>query len=85
MKGTIDAQVPEAKKKLQTNPKEINEHNTIVDLIRNDLSKIAREITVTRFRYLDKIQTQKKKSIIPALKSKANSPPTGKLNCQRSY
>ena len=59
MKGTIDAQVPEAKKKLQTDPKEINEHNTIVDLIRNDLSKIAREIAVTRFRYLDKIQTQK--------------------------
>ena len=47
-------------KKLQTNPKEINEHNTIVDLIRNDLSKIAREIAVTRFRYLDKIQTQKR-------------------------
>ena len=58
MKGTIDALVPEAKKKLQTDPKEINEHNTIVDLIRNDLSKIAREIAVTRFRYLDKIQTQ---------------------------
>ena len=59
MKGTIDAQVPGAKKKLQTDPKEINEHNTIVDLIRNDLSKIARKIAVTRFRYLDKIQTQK--------------------------
>ena len=59
MKGTIDALVPEAKKKLQTDPKEINEHNTIVDLIRNDLSKIGREIAVTRFRYLDKIQTQK--------------------------
>ena len=59
MKGTIDAQVPEAKKKLHTDPKEINEHNTIVDLIRNDLSKIAREIAVTRFRYLDKIRTQK--------------------------
>ena len=59
MKGTIDALVPEAKKKLQTDPKEINEHNTIVDLIRNDLSKIGREIAVTRFRYLDKIKTQK--------------------------
>lgn len=59
MKGTIDAQLPEAKKKLQTDPKEINEHNTIVDLIRNDLSKVAKEVKVTRFRYLDKIKTQR--------------------------
>ena len=59
MKGTIDAQVNEAKKKLETNPKEINEHNTIVDLIRNDLSKVAKEVHVTRFRYLEKIKTQK--------------------------
>ncbi len=59
MKGTIDAQLPEAKKKLETDPKEINEHNTIVDLIRNDLSKVAKEVQVTRFRYLDKIKTQK--------------------------
>ena len=59
MKGTIDAKLPDAKKKLETNPKEINEHNTIVDLIRNDLSKVANEVTVDRFRYLDKIKTQK--------------------------
>jgi para-aminobenzoate synthetase component 1 len=59
MKGTIDAQFPEAKKKLETDPKEINEHNTIVDLIRNDLSKVAKQVQVTRFRYLDKIKTQK--------------------------
>ena len=60
MKGTIDAQLSEAKKKLKTDPKEINEHNTIVDLIRNDLSKVAKQVQVTRFRYLDKIKTQKK-------------------------
>ena len=59
MKGTIDAQIPEAKNKLKSDPKEINEHNTIVDLIRNDLSKVAKEVEVTRFRYLDKIKTQK--------------------------
>ena len=45
---------------METDPKEINEHNTIVDLIRNDLSKVAKEVQVTRFRYLDKIKTQKK-------------------------
>lgn len=60
MKGTIDAQLPNAKTQLQTDPKEINEHNTIVDLIRNDLSKVANDVQVTRFRYLDKIKTQKK-------------------------
>ena len=59
MKGTINAQLPNAKKKLKTDPKEINEHNTIVDLIRNDLSKVAKHVKVTRFRYLDKIITQK--------------------------
>lgn len=59
MKGTIDAQRPDAKTQLQTDPKEINEHNTIVDLIRNDLSQVAKEVEVTRFRYLDKIKTQK--------------------------
>lgn len=60
MKGTIDAELPKAKRKLETDPKEINEHNTIVDLIRNDLSKVSKEVRVTRFRYLDKIKTQKK-------------------------
>ena len=59
MKGTIDAKVAEAQKKLETDRKEINEHNTIVDLIRNDLSKVAKEVQVTRFRYLEKIKTQK--------------------------
>lgn len=59
MKGTIDAHLPDAQKILKSDPKEINEHNTIVDLIRNDLSKVAKEVEVTRFRYLDKIKTQK--------------------------
>ena len=44
MKGTINAQLPNAKKILKTDPKEINEHNTIVDLIRNDPSKVAKHV-----------------------------------------
>ena len=60
MKGTIDASHPDAQKTLKENTKEINEHNTIVDLIRNDLSKVAKEVQVKRFRYIDKIKTQKK-------------------------
>ncbi len=35
MKGTIDAAVPNAQNRLMTNEKELAEHYTIVDLIRN--------------------------------------------------
>ncbi len=57
MKGTIPAHIPDALEQLLQNQKEIQEHNTIVDLIRNDLSLIAKEVTVTKFRYVDKINT----------------------------
>ncbi|NJB37622.1 aminodeoxychorismate synthase component I [Croceivirga sp. JEA036] len=57
MKGTIPAHLPNALELLLKNHKEIQEHNTIVDLIRNDLSLVAKEITVTKFRYVDKINT----------------------------
>ena len=57
MKGTIDASLPNARKKLLSDRKELAEHYTIVDLIRNDLSMVAKNVHVERFRYLDKIQT----------------------------
>lgn len=57
MKGTIDAGIPDAANKLMNNAKEIAEHNTIVDLIRNDLSMVAKKVRVEKFRYLEKIQT----------------------------
>ncbi|GGG48973.1 putative PabA-like protein [Croceivirga lutea] len=59
MKGTIDASIPNAEELLLNDEKERQEHNTIVDLIRNDLSIVAKEVTVTKFRYLDKITTAK--------------------------
>jgi para-aminobenzoate synthetase component 1 len=37
--------------------KEEAEHNTIVDLIRNDLSKVAENVVVTRYRYIDRIKS----------------------------
>jgi para-aminobenzoate synthetase component 1 len=58
MKGTIDASIPNAKNIILQDQKEIAEHATIVDLIRNDLSKVASEVRVTQYRYYEEIKTQ---------------------------
>ncbi|HMG93169.1 MAG TPA: aminodeoxychorismate synthase component I [Chryseolinea sp.] len=60
MKGTIDAAIHGAEEKILNDLKETSEHVTIVDLIRNDISQIATEVQVTRFRYIDKIRTSSK-------------------------
>jgi para-aminobenzoate synthetase component 1 len=57
MKGTIDASIPGAREKILNDPKEMAEHVTIVDLLRNDLSEVAENVQVTRFRYVDEIRT----------------------------
>ncbi len=59
MKGTIDASVKNAKEKILNDKKETYEHNTIVDLMRNDLSMVSTNVKINRFRYIDKIKTQK--------------------------
>ena len=61
MKGTIDAAMPDAEKVILENKKELAEHVTIVDLIRNDLSRVASNVSITRFRYVDEISTHDKK------------------------
>ena len=43
---------------LLADPKEIAEHATIVDLIRNDLSRVSQHVKVTKYRYYEEIQTQ---------------------------
>jgi para-aminobenzoate synthetase component 1 len=60
MKGTIDAGLPEASEILMNDPKELAEHNTIVDLIRNDLSMVSSGVKVNRFRYLEHITTNQR-------------------------
>lgn len=57
MKGTIDATLPDALSRLMDDYKETCEHNTIVDLMRNDLNRVATHVSVTRFRYADRIDT----------------------------
>ena len=58
MKGTLTAKEFEAGSTELLAPKEYHEHTTIVDLIRNDLSKICDKVWVERFRYLDFIKKQ---------------------------
>ncbi|MBX2964375.1 MAG: aminodeoxychorismate synthase component I [Cyclobacteriaceae bacterium] len=57
MKGTIDANIPDAENIILNDKKEKAEHITIVDLIRNDLSQVAEHVRVSRFRYIDKLKT----------------------------
>lgn len=59
MKGTISATAADAGRKLLENKKELYEHYTIVDLIRNDLSMVSTGVHVEEFRYIDKIETSR--------------------------
>ncbi|MCP4458961.1 MAG: aminodeoxychorismate synthase component I [Cytophagales bacterium] len=58
MKGTIDGSLRNAREAILKDPKEMAEHVTIVDLIRNDLSRVATKVRVERFRYIDEIKTK---------------------------
>jgi len=59
MKGTIDATLENAAFILKNDKKELAEHNTIVDLIRNDLSMVADQVQVKKYRYLDHIKSNR--------------------------
>ena len=60
MKGTIDANIPNAKEKILSNIKEMAEHTMVVDLLRNDLGIIGKNVKVNKFRFIDKIKAGKK-------------------------
>jgi para-aminobenzoate synthetase component 1 len=57
MKGTIPADLPDARRLVLADRKETWEHNTIVDLLRNDLAIVAEQIEVTKFRFITEIHT----------------------------
>ena len=59
MKGTIDSSINNAEKVILNDYKETCEHNTIVDLMRNDLNMISSNVRVERFRYIDKLKTSR--------------------------
>lgn len=59
MKGTISADIENAIETIMKDEKEMAEHATIVDLIRNDIGMVANNIEVTKYRYVDRIETNK--------------------------
>jgi len=74
MKGTIDASILNAKEKILSDSKEMAEHIMVVDLLRNDLSIVAKDVKVENFRYITKIEAGNKKLL------QVSSHISGKLN-----
>jgi para-aminobenzoate synthetase component I len=75
MKGTIDAALADAQATILNDPKELAEHTTIVDLIRNDLSGVAKQVRVEQFRYIDRIQTNQKELLQVSSRITGELPP----------
>jgi len=60
MKGTINAEIEGARERILADKKEQAEHATIVDLLRNDLSKVATNVMVNKYRYYEVINSNSK-------------------------
>lgn len=74
MKGTISANVANAADLLLKSEKELYEHFTIVDLIRNDLSMVSSGVRVDKFRYLETLSTDRGNIIQTSSKISGNLP-----------
>ncbi len=61
MKGTIDAGIENAAEIILNDPKEIEEHQKVVDLMCEDIKKVAANPKISKFRYIDEIQAKGKK------------------------
>lgn len=55
MKGTINANIPNASEVILSNKKESEEHRDIVNLLTSELGSVADDISVARYRYIDRI------------------------------
>ena len=74
MKGTIDAAIKNAKEKILSDEKEMAEHIMVVDLLRNDLGIVAKNIQVEKFRYVEHLQTGNKELLQVSSKITAQLP-----------
>ncbi len=75
MKGTIDALKTNAEHQILNDNKEIAEHYTIVDLLRNDLNIVGTNVQVEKFRYIDTITSNSKKLLQVSSKITASLTP----------
>ncbi len=57
MKGTLAVNENNQAEDLRIDAKEKAEHATIVDLIRNDISRVAHPIQVEKFQYIEQVKT----------------------------
>ena len=80
MKGTIDANLPQAQERILADEKEMAEHVMIVDLMRNDLGIIGSDIKVEKFRYVEKIKAGEKELLQVSSKITAKLPEDWKDN-----
>ncbi|WP_223144559.1 aminodeoxychorismate synthase component I [Deferribacter autotrophicus] len=80
MKGTIDASLWNAEERILKDEKELAEHITIVDLLRNDLNMISTDVTVTKFRFISKIKSNNKDLLQVSSEIKGKLPPDYKNN-----
>lgn len=80
MKGTIDASAPNAAEEILADKKEMAEHIMVVDLLRNDLSMVATDVKVSRFRYIDKIRAGEKELLQVSSEIEGKLKPTWKNN-----
>ena len=55
MKGTIKDSGPGSRERLLGDSKEYAEHVTVVDLLRNDLNLVSKNVRVDNFRYIDRV------------------------------
>ncbi|HEO97901.1 MAG TPA: aminodeoxychorismate synthase component I [Epsilonproteobacteria bacterium] len=74
MKGTIDANLPNAEERILSDQKEMAEHVMIVDLMRNDLGIIGENVRVEKFRYTDRIKAGDKELLQVSSKITAKLP-----------
>lgn len=73
MKGTIDASIPDAERIVLDDLKEIAEHTATAQLIVDELSAIASNVNITRFRYIDCVESKNRTLL------QVSSEVTGKL------
>lgn len=57
MKGTIDESISNAEQIILNDSKEIAEHTMTAQLIVEELNSVAKNVTIKRFRYIDRIES----------------------------